>query len=183
MIIYFLKKNKQTKKTTSLTISCLYSQACQAEDCTFWMLETPEVSNWLLQPLYAAHSVTIWVLKTTSDTHSILRTSLRSPKCPSVMRLSESHSSTCNMLLRQFLRPRRRALKMLSSDLWETNICSRSNLSSILTSEKFKKIHTWFATLLICGCGLYFRFGLCDQKIGIDPRVWKKRKKCEKKDT
>jgi hypothetical protein len=33
------------------------------------------------------------------------------------------------------------------------------------------KIHTWFATLLICGSGLYLRFGLWDQKTGIDPRV------------
>lgn len=27
--------------------------------------------------------------------------------------------------------------------------------------------------LLICGFGLYLRFGLCDQKNGIDPRVLK----------
>lgn len=34
-----------------------------------------------------------------------------------------------------------------------------------------QKILTWFATLLISGSGLYLRFGLWDQKSGIDPRV------------
>lgn len=37
-----------------------------------------------------------------------------------------------------------------------------------------KHSHTWFTDLLICGFGLYLRFGLWDQKKGIDPRVWKR---------
>lgn len=44
----------------------------------------------------------------------------------------------------------------------------------IKTPRHNKHSHTWFTDLLICGFGLYLRFGLWDQKKGIDPRVYKR---------
>lgn len=41
-------------------------------------------------------------------------------------------------------------------------------------TPRHKHSHTWFTDLLICGFGLYLRFGLWDQKKGIDPRVCKR---------
>lgn len=62
--------------------------------------------------------------------------------------------------------PRRRVSKTLKPDSWGLHALYANYNSSKLLFISMKtawKIHTWFATLLISGNGLYLRFGLWDQ--------------------
>lgn len=75
-----------------------------------------------------------------------------------------------------------RSTRLLAATFWnkaelDSSDCidhTNTNAETHQTPRHNKHSHTWFTDLLICGFGLYLRFGLWDQKKGIDPRVCKR---------